>query len=389
MNTKVVMRSYNTKTGHGVSVVQSEPRPVVRGVQDLDPTELGIMAAILKGNNREPSKTMQKAMATTGAGSGKELVGAGVAADEIWTDAYLQAAIAPLLFPFDMPADAFPIPIMGDVTFYKGAENTAISNPTTPSTDEVTLTATEILADIPISYTLQEDALASLMPSFRQALVNAVSRKMDQFAVNADATATATGNINLDDDTPAATAYYLSDGEDGIRHLYLVDNTNMIHDAGGDALQDTDVQAAIDKMGAYAADPRNALIILGPDTLNKALRKLESFTPLGQLGPHAEPVQGQVGEYLGIPVVVTSAMPKAEADGKCSKTAASNTLGQLAIVNRHMWRVGFRRRVMIDTKRNVQTRKLLIVVSFRMAIGCQGDRSAATHTAGVINILLS
>ena len=387
-HTSFVTKSVVSPSGKRTIVKDIRPKPMFTDYEAMSVIELGLMSTVLKAANRKPSKELRKAMSAGSTGAGAELLGK-AAANEIWQDAYLQATVAPLLYPVDMPADSWPAPMIGDVTFYKGTEGTAISSPDSPSTDEVTMTATEILADIPISYTLEEDGLAALMPSFRDALVNAASLKMDAFCINADATATATGNINLDDDTPAVTDYYLTEGEDGIRHLFLVDNTGQAVNAGGDALTDTDVQNAIDKMGKYAADPRNALIIIGTDTLNKALRKLDSFTPLGDLGPFAEVVRGQVGEYLGIPVVVSSAMPKTEADGKVSTTGGNNTLGQLAIVNRASWRVGFRRQLTIETKRNIQTRTVNLMVSFRMAIVCYGTRASATHTAGVYNILLS
>ena len=76
------------------------------------------------------------------------------------------------------------------------------------------------------SYTLQEDAVIAMMPALRRRLAISGAEIIDDFALNADSTNAATGNINLDDADPANDSYYISDGQDGIRHLWIVDNTD-------------------------------------------------------------------------------------------------------------------------------------------------------------------
>ncbi len=80
-------------------------------------------------------------------------------------------------------------------------------------------------------------------------------------------------------------------------------------------------------------------------------------------------------------------MAEAEDDGKISTTANLNDEGQIAIFHRDMWRVGFRRQLLIEIDRNIQKRQFIMVVSFRLAVAARGTRSSATHTAGVHGIV--
>jgi hypothetical protein len=61
----------------------------------------------------------------------------------------------------------------------------------------------------------------------------------------------------------------------------------------------------------------------------------------------------------------------------------------MAIVNRSQWKVGYRRDVQIEVDRDIQKRQMIMVVSYRVAIGARGTRSSATHTAGIRNILVT
>ena len=96
---------------------------------------------------------------------------------------------------------------------------------------------------------------------------------------------------------------------------------------------------------------------------------------------------GQVGSYRGSPIVIPALAGRAEADGRKSATAASNTLGVLSVINRTQWKVGFMRDVEIEVDRDIQKRQNVMVVSLRLAFDERtGTRSSATHTALQYNI---
>jgi hypothetical protein len=51
-----------------------------------------------------------------------------------------------------------------------------------------------------------------------------------------------------------------------------------------------------------------------------------------------------------------------------------------------MWKVGYRRQFTLEVFRDVQKRMVVMVGSFRIAVGTRGTRSTNTHTAGVFGI---
>ena len=95
------------------------------------------------------------AMDSTTAGAGDELV-ATLEARELWLDVNLQTLVAPLIPTFSMPSNPFDIPRqLGDVNFYPGTENISATS-TALATGKTTLTAYELVGQVPYSFTLEE-----------------------------------------------------------------------------------------------------------------------------------------------------------------------------------------------------------------------------------------
>jgi hypothetical protein len=307
-------------------------------------------------------------------------------AASLWEDFFLASRIAGQFTTIDMPSNPFDVPLgLGDTTWRKGSENTA-TTATDLTTAKSTLTATELVTEVNWSYTLAEDSIVALMPAVRSRLAISGAEVIDAFMLNADSTDAATGNINLDNADPSADSYYLSGGQDGIRHLWLVDNTSQGVDAGGDALADGDVLNALDAMGKYAVNPEQVIIIADASTYLKGLLGGTNVRTVDKYGPGATILTGELARYSGVPIIVSASAPLTQSDGKAN--AASNTLGQLSLANRNMWYVGFRRNLLIEVDRDIQRRQYIMVVSLREAVAAHGTRSSATHTAGVYNILV-
>lgn len=323
-----------------------------------------------------------KAMSSTGAGVGDELVPTNHAAT-LWEDMYAASKIFADLPEQPMTSDPMSIGMLGNLAFKKGAQNTA-ATAVDLATAKSDLTTTELLAEVNWSYDLDEDAVVALMPAFRAEAARAGAEYMDAFALNADATDAATGNINLDDADPDADSYFLTNGQDGIRHQFIVDNPGQALNVNG-AIDDAGMAGILAKLGKYGLDITNCRIV--PDVQTYlAMLGLASVKTVDVYGPAATVVTGELARYRGIPVIPSAVMPRTEADGKVSATAASNVKGQIAAYNRLMWRRGSRRGLTIEIDRSIQKRQMIMVVSFRIAVGCHGTRSAAKHTAGGINI---
>ncbi len=336
---------------------------------------------------KPPSAELLKAMNTTST-TGGELVPTGLAA-QLWADFFLSSRVAPQFARIAMPTDPYDIPLnLGDVTWRKGTQNTA-TTASDPATAKSTMTTTEQIAEVDWSYTLDEDAIIAMLPSLRARLQQGGAEAIDAFILNADGTDAGTGNINLDDANPADTSYYLSAGQDGIRHEYLVDKAAQTVNAGGDALTDDDIIDALKLRGKYSADPTRSVLFCDVSTYLAGLLNLDGVQTLDKYGQNAVLLTGELARYRGIPVIPSASMPLTEADGAVSTTAGNNTLGQIAICHRDFWNIGFRRELLMEVDRDITKRQFILVVSFRIAVACHTARASATHTAGIRNILVA
>jgi len=326
-----------------------------------------------------------KALTATGSGTGDEFVPTGMSS-ALWTDMFLAAKVVPTIGITPMPTDPFDMPFgWGALTWRKGTQNTA-TTVTDPATGKSTFTATEQVAEINWAYDLDEDSIIAVLPTLRAEIARDAAEQMDRFALNADSTNAGTGNINLNDADPADDSYYLSLGQDGIRHLYLVDNTGQSTDANT-TLTDAIVRAAIGRLGKYAIDVSRLAMVTDAKTYVNGMLGLTNVVTIDKFGPQATVLTGQLASYSGIPVIPSGALLQAGDDGFQVASGASNDEGQIAIFHRDMWRVGFRRQLLIELDRNIQKRQFVLVVSFRQAMAARGTRSTAVHTAAVHGIV--
>ena len=328
------------------------------------------------------------AMDSTTAGSGDELV-ATLEARELWQDVNLQTLVAPIIPTFPMPSNPFDVPRqLGDVNFFPGTENTATTD-TALATGRTTLTAFELVGQVPYSFTLEEDGVIAMLPEIRAGLVRNVAEVLDDIILNADRSTT--NNINADGATISAAstgkAHWLL-GYDGILHLPLVDNASQGNNHNA-AVSDDMFNELRAKLGKYGARPSQLAWVMDVNTFIRA-QSVEQFRTMDKLGPNATLLTGMLGAVEGIPVIVSEQMPLADEDGKITDGASSNTKGRLLLVNRTQWAQGFRRQLMIDVDRDTQKRQTVVTVSFRHALAERsGSRSTATHTALQYNINLA
>ena len=372
------------------------PRVPFGKYQGMDALDLACVRSVLAAQQREPGDVnpraledwqanLKAAMDSTTAGSGDELVATGEAA-ALWADINVDTLVAGLFTRVDMPTNPFEIPLqLGDVSWYPGTENTATTE-TALTTGRQTLTAYELVAEVPWSLTLEEDAVIAMAAEVRSTLVRNAVEVIDDVLLNADTTAQ--NNINADGATISAStagkAHWLV-GFDGLLHLPLVDNTDQGNDHGAAPSADM-FNEARGLLGKYGVRPSELAYIADVGTYIKSLGVSE-FRTLDKLGPQATLLNGQLAQVDGIPVIVSEQMAQSDADGKVTDGGTGNTKGRLLAVNRTQWRLGFRRELMIETTRDIQKRQNIMVVSMRLAfMERTGKRSTAGHTALQYNI---
>ena len=176
---------------------ESRPRVPYGKYQGMDLLDLACVRSVLAAQVREPSglnprmledwqSNLKAAMDSTTAGSGDELVPTAEAA-ALWLDVNLETLVAPLFSRVDMPTNPFEIPLqLGDVNWYPGTEKPGSHQTPLCPTARQTLTAYELVAEVPWSLTLDEDAVIAMSGEVRSSLVRNAVEVIDDVLLNAD-----------------------------------------------------------------------------------------------------------------------------------------------------------------------------------------------------------
>ncbi len=371
------------------------PRVLYGKYKGLDLLDLACMRSLLDAQLRQPlglnpkvleewQAHLKAAMDSTTATTGDELVPT-QEAEALWMDVNLETMIGPLFSRVEMPSNPFEIPLqLGDINWFPGTENLATTS-TALTTAKQTLTAYELVAQVPWSLTLDEDSIIAMASEVRASLVRNAAEIIDDLLLNADTAAT--NNINADGATISASeagkGHWLI-GFDGLIKLPLVTNTSQANNHAAAVSDDMFNEIRL-KLGKYGVRPSECVFVTDINTYIKSLT-VSNFHTLDKLGPNATVLTGQLGAVEGVPVIVSEQMLLADTDGKVTDGTAG-TVGRLLITNRTQWRVGFRRELSIETERDIQKRQNIMVVSMRLAFAERsGTPSSATHTALQYNI---
>ena len=174
-----------------------------------------------------------------------------------------------------------------------------------------------------------------------------------------------------------------------MRHYILVDRTGQSANIST-ALTDALWRVGRGKSGKYTVNPDKSLVITNVKTYLISLMGLTQVRTLDQYGPQATILTGELAKIDGIPVIVSESMLLAGDDGFLVETEASNDEGTIIVANRDMWKVGFRRQLLIEIDRDIRKRIYVMVVSFRIAIAAQDHGDSTTrgkdHTSGIHGI---
>jgi len=237
---------------------------------------------------------------------------------------------------------------------------------------------------------LREDSIVSFVPMLRASLTESFRKHMASAYYNGDTTNAGTGNINSDDGDPADTKHYLA--FDGIRHAFLVDATGQGINAAagvtidhiealrlllsGDVTDDPDALSTLD----WGAEPSDLLIICDRYSY-RDLSALSGFTPMERIARN-DVRAGELGRIGGIRIYAPSYAVRTEADGKASTTPASNTKGQLSMINVKGWRGVSTGGVRFYLDRVQGTDQYLLELFTRQQL----HRYSDTVTAGLFNV---
>ena len=367
-------------------VLRIGERGGTNGRSPIDPRMSAEWRTNLAGARADLYESIGRALDSVTAGAGDELTFTGETS-EMWRDVHLATSVVSLFGSIMMPTDPFQIPYdFGDVNWYRGTPNVAPTS-STPGTGRQTLTAAGLAAMIGWSYDLDEDAVIAVLPELRATLIRNAAEVLDNVVLNGDISDDAT-NINAD----GATAGSLSGSAgqdhylvfDGLIHIPLVDNTGQRNNHNA-AVSDDMFNEVRATLGKYGVRPSECAFVMDVNTYIRAL-SIENFRTVEKLGPNATQLTGQLGDIEGIPVIVSEQMLLADTDGKVSSGGNGADTGRVLVVNRNMYRLGFKRDLMIESERDIQKQQTVLVASMRVAFEGRMDNASDTAVALQYNI---
>ena len=163
-----------------------------------------------------------------------------------------------------------------------------------------------------------------------------------------------------------------------------MDNTNQGNDHGA-AVSDDMFNEARAKLGKYGVRPSECAFVMDINTYIRS-QSIENFRTIEKLGPNATLLTGQLGDIEGIPIIVSEQMLLADIDGKVTSGGNGTDTGRVLVVNRNMYRLGFKRELMIESERDIQKRQTVLVASMRVAFKGRMDNDSDTAVALQYNI---
>lgn len=356
-------------------------------IKRIDRQAIDEMFPRINKRNFHAYEAAMRAMDTAESGYGSQLIGAQYVG-ELWDGARKESRIFSLLDTFEMNAPVAYLPVEADLPemlFVSENTSATASDYTTDKSgsNRVTTTAYKFIVHQMWSGEMEEDSIIPFIPFLRRQAELSLAHYSDSAVLNGDTTNAGTGNINLDDADPADTKHYLA--FDGIRHACIVDNTNNGVSHAGAALSYNAILDLRKKMldTTYLFDwghPTQAadLVYIADPTTAEEICQLDEVKTVDQYGPQATVLTGEQSKIGGSPLISSIAMSLTEADGKVSTTAGNNTLGGVQAFNRRGYKVGWRRRVKVETERLPGRDQTRLIHSLRMGLGRFSPTGAAS-----------
>lgn len=305
------------------------------GNRELATTEVNDYIAGLQANAGD-------IMSTTEVGKGKELI----------PTATMGATLMDLIPSYSKLLPLLPgnhgtglelreiLPIIGEAEFFEGntewvnGDDDTVGDSTAVSTGEVTIDQGQFILRIRVSKKELAYSVEKLDGILRERIARSMARTIDALLINADSASS--GNINLDHGTPSVKVYYKQQAT-GLRKVGLSNTVDI-----GTFDEDHIVDLA-DKIGDYASQPSDCLLIVNRKVYNKML-KFTNLKTYDKNKDNATILTGVLANIFGFDVFVHRDMPaSAMASGKVGDGTVgyTNTTGTVLFFNKVAIQFGF------------------------------------------------
>lgn len=243
-------------------------------------------------------------------------------------------------------------------------------------TANTTLTPGELGMAVAYSDVFEEDSLIRVMAQYSYQMDQKAEETVEQLFINGDVATGASVNINLIDGTPAtglATPYYIA--SDGALKYALVTGSSTSRD-GTVVLDETDFRLTLKLMPSGIRTRKGqCLFIIDSDTHSAAL-DIPAVKTEDVKRTNATIVSGLLTNVFGVDVLESGFMLLANSAGKIPN--AGGTLGRILCVYAPYWAMGWKRRITIETDRDILSGDNIIVAKMRVGFKPRGAGAATT-----------
>ncbi len=285
----------------------------------------------------------------------------------------------------DMPSDPYVIPLeAADPEIRRAPAATNATDFTFPGpagisragTANLTMRTGKLMAVIPYTAELDEDSILPLLPNLRRQTEEAMEDAVESLIINGDTTTAANSNINDIAGTPDDKDHFLV--ADGLRHLGLVTTPSDSLNVGAITTKRIrDMRALMGANGRMGLRTRD-LMLIAESSASYSMLDLDEVVTVDKFGPGATVRTGGLNAIDGIRIHASEHLGKANAAGKVDKdTPANNTKSQILLFNRRQFRVGYRRRMMMERERVPFADGAYLVASQRVTVQARDTEGVA------------
>lgn len=371
--------------------------------------EASYIKGAMKASGLEPTEEAVKAAtdpAYTGLSSyGAEWIGTAYAM-QIWEKIRAARQVVPriptVVIPDGYSSEYFPLEGT-DPTWYKVAEVTAAdSTMKVPAatitnsqmgTGQKQITVGKAGARAMYSGELTEDSLLPYTSQLQVQLYESGGEMLEHMVIDGDTETTGSTNINDIGNGSTQTATNLHLVMDGFRKLALVTNTANSRSASGGLTVDDFIETLwlLGTAGMAVADPTKCAFIVDPNVWKAASKLAEVLTK--DVYSAATLENGWLKQMGGVGVIPswfmhyksTTNPRKANTAGKVDQTSqANNTTGAILAVRFDQWKLGYKRRLTMETTRIANADTWEIVAMMRVGLAYRDTEAAAiSYNVGV------
>ena len=300
----------------------------------------------------------------------------------LWQRVRIDNNVARNIEVFQMPSPTFEYPIESTdpVVYAVGesdtdAEQTLATNVFTRSklaVSKLQFVAKKVGLQVGFSTEIEEDSIIPFIPQLRAQATRAFANAIDNLLINSDSV-TGTGNINYKgaNTSAAPTSKFLFGGGDGFRKNALVTNTAVLQSFSGGIPTLQGLRTLrfklINSLQAYGINPDELMWVCDPYTYAKMLN-IDEINVYMNNGRGATVNTGLVPDFDGSPIFPSAEMLLADSTGYYLSDN-SGTLGNILIVAKNAWKVGYVRNVMSDVSYVPWNDSYILTMTARFAIG--------------------